>query len=137
MVIRAVERYDAIMSEAIRPDITELIGIYNANGGFTGELTYLAGKLFRNQHCALCDITHGLLSEKSAFKACKSSLELPLKTLHINEQEESLALFTEGKTPCVVGRTVSGFEMLLDREVLEKCNKSVEAFTQALERALG
>ena len=124
------------MSESSLKPITELIGVYNANGGLTGELAYVTGKLFGTAHCALCDITHGWVSEKSAFKECKTSLDRPLKTLHINEQEADLAAFTANQTPCVVGRTEDGFVMLLDAEALEACHKSVDAFRAALDKAL-
>ena len=116
--------------------ITELIGVYNANGGLAGELAYVTGKLFGTAHCALCDITHGWVKEKAAFKDCRRSVSVPLRTVHINEQEESLADFTRGHTPCVVGRTDAGFIMVLDEAALEACEASVDAFSEALQAAI-
>ena len=49
--------------------IDQLIGIYNAKGSIAGELAYLFGKLRGTAQCALCDISHGPLKEKSAFLA--------------------------------------------------------------------
>ena len=118
--------------------ITELYGIYNANGGLVGELAYVAGKLFGIAHCALCDITHSGISEKSEFKACRTAQTVPLTTLHLNEQAPDLAAFTRGQTPCVVGKHPDGtFRLLLDAQRLEDCNRSVQAFAEALEQALG
>jgi len=114
----------------------ELIGVYNANGGLAGELAYVSGKLMGTAHCSLCDITHGLVREKAEFKACKEALPVPLRTLHINEQEADLAAFTKGRTPCVVGRTAENFVILLDEEALEGCHKSVDAFAEALGQIL-
>ena len=117
--------------------VTELYGIYNANGGLLGEVAYLAGKLFGQTHCALCDISHSGISEKSDFKKCRESQPIPLIMLHINEQHDDLAAFTQDKTPCVVGRREDGtWNMLLDAHTLETCNRSVQAFAEALEKAL-
>ena len=38
--------------------ISELVGVYDADGGLPGELAYLWGKLRGTRHCGLCDITH-------------------------------------------------------------------------------
>ena len=115
---------------------TELYGVYNANGGLMGELAYVTGKLLGTTHCALCDITHGLVKEKASFQACRQELPIPLHTLHINEQEPALAEFTNARTPCVVGKRTEGFVMLLDAGALEACSKSVDSFTEALRAAL-
>ena len=116
---------------------TAVFGIYNANGGIVGELRYLAGKLFGQTHCALCDITHSGISEKKEFKACRESQPVPMQVLHINEQDDDLATFTQGQTPCVVGQRQNGeWVVLLDADALEACHRSVEAFSKALDAAL-
>ena len=51
------------------PGITKLIGIYDADGGIFGEIKYFAGKIFANQHCSLCDITHG--KSKNEWAKCE------------------------------------------------------------------
>ena len=95
------------------------------------------GKLLGRAHCALCDITHSGISEKKAFSTCRNSLPIPLTTLHINEQPKELAEFTKDQTPCVVGQRESGrWIVLLDADALEACQRSVEAFSQALHSAL-
>ena len=114
----------------------EIVGIYHADGGLLGELRYVVGKLLGTTHCALCDITHGAVREKSSFRSCRESLELPFRALHLNEQGAGLASFTRGKTPCVVGRKGTQWHLLLGPEALEALNGSVDAFDEALKAAL-
>ena len=111
---------------------TELVGVYHADGSLLGELRYVWGKLRGTAHCALCDITHGALTEKSDFKACRARLPVPLRTLHLDERSPELTAATEGQTPCVVGRAESGWELVLDAEDLERCAASVDAFEAQL-----
>ena len=48
-------------------DAIEVVGVYHANGGVLGEIAYVFGKILGQTECALCDVTHGLLFEKSAI----------------------------------------------------------------------
>jgi len=124
------------MTDTESPKIQALYGVYNANGGLFGELAYITGKVLGTTHCALCDITHGLVKEKASFTACRADFSAPLKTVHINEQPHGLAKFTAGRTPCVVADTQTGFVMILDARALEACEKSVDGFSRALTDAL-
>ena len=114
----------------------ELVGVYHADGSLIGELRYVWGKLWGTAHCALCDITHGAVREKAAFQACREKLPIPLRTVHLDERSADLVEATEGRTPCVVGQTVEGWELVLDAEALESCQKSVEAFESLLQARL-
>lgn len=113
-----------------------LWGVYHANGGLLGELAYFVGKLRGTSHCALCDITHGALTKKPAFKALERELRMPVQLVHLNEQSEALAAVTQGQTPCIVGETDSRLDLLLGPAALEACNGSVNAFRQALQSRL-
>jgi hypothetical protein len=53
--------------------IRRLVGVYNANSTITGELAYFIGAGLGSAHCALCDITHGLVRERPEWKACRQS----------------------------------------------------------------
>ena len=110
----------------------EIFGIYNADGGFIGELKYVLGKILGKAHCSLCDITHSQISKKESWKALESRLDFELKLLHINEQEPDLREFTQGITPCVVSKKENKIMILLNSEQLENCNKSVNSFEEAL-----
>ena len=52
-----------------------LWGVYHANGGLVGELTYVIGKLRGTAHCGLCDITHGSVRVKPGWKTCEASFD--------------------------------------------------------------
>lgn len=114
----------------------KLYGIYHANGGLLGKLTYIAGKLMGQSQCALCDITHDMVREKEAFKNCAKQLPLPITNVHLNEQPTSLKAFTIGKSPCVVLEKEGLFLMALNREQLENCKGDVTAFEQRLKAFL-
>ncbi len=119
------------------PRFAELVGIYHAEGSLLGELRYLIGKLRGTAHCALCDISHGALTEKAEFKDLRSRLEVPLRMIHLDERDPDLVAASEGRTPCVLGRTEDGWELLLDATDLERCGKSVTDFETQLRAALG
>jgi len=115
--------------------MNRLWGVYHANGGLLGELSYVLGKVRGTAHCALCDITHGIRM-KEEWKVLASSLELPLQLVHLNEQPPALAAVTEGATPCVVEETDEGFTVLLGPQQLESVGGSVQLFSALLREAL-
>ena len=117
----------------MRPET--LWGVYHANGGLVGELTYVLGKLRGTAHCSLCDITHAIRM-KPEWKALEASLEIPFRLVHLNEQGSRLAALTRGTTPCVVGESEEGLSVLLGPEELEACGGSVGRFRGRLEAAL-
>ena len=116
----------------------KLYGIYQADGGLVGELTYVAGKLMGTRHCALCDFTHGMLTEKKEFQTCKNQLPVPIQNLHLNEQPAALKEFTLNHTPCVVLEKSNGFIRAMTAAELEACKGQVAMFqdkiTQFLQR---
>ena len=106
--------------------IDSIWGVYNADGGLLGELKYVAGVLFKGNHCSLCDITHKLAWEKKEMAALRETFDIPFKLVHLNEQPKDLALYTEGIAPIVVARTESGYITLVSDEELRGCNGSVQ-----------
>ena len=126
------------MSASDRPAaLTRLIGVYHADGGLLGELRYVVGKVRGTAHCALCDITHGRFTAKSAWTACAASFGVPVEVVHLNERTALLRDLTEGHTPCVVAVLHDGTaRVVLDADALEGCGGSVDAFAGALRDAL-
>ena len=100
-------------------EIAKIYGIYHADGGIIGELSYVWGKIRGTAHCSLCDITHKGISMKRDWKDFTNGLDVDFELLHLNEQSQGLADFTAGKTPCVLERWVKG--MKSTRKV-EGCN---------------
>jgi hypothetical protein len=101
--------------------VTRLTGVYHAKGSLTGEFAYVVGKALGTAHCALCDITHGRLRQKAAWRECRDALPVPFEAVHLDERSPEVRLATEGRTPCVVAHTPEGIEMLVDADELERC----------------
>ena len=62
------------------------MGIYDADGGLSGELRYAIGKVLGQRKCALCDITHGWnpFGSRSWKQACEVS-DVELDLVHRDE----------------------------------------------------
>lgn len=127
--------------EAVTPDggaeaprLLGLVGIYHATGTLWGEVSYWVRARLGGGHCALCDITHGSLREKPEWRTCRGALPVPMETVHLDERDAELAGFTDGRTPCVVARTTSGLEMLLDAAALEACEGAPRRLAEAIDR---
>jgi hypothetical protein len=116
--------------------IDQLIGVYHANGSWRGELAYLVGKLSGRAHCALCDITHGVLRRRRAFDACTATLPVPFDLVHLDERSDEVAAVSEGLTPCVLARTGAGLVVLLDAGDIESCHGDPGRFRDGIDRAI-
>lgn len=116
--------------------VERLTGVYDADGSLIGELRYVLGKLLGSAHCALCDISHRGVREKSEFRQCRSELPVPFEVVHLDERSDEIARLTAGRTPCVVAHTSEGALILLDAERLEACEGEVGAFRGALDEAM-
>ena len=113
-----------------------LIGIYNADASITGELRYLLQKVFSNDACALCDITHGWNPlGKSAWRR-RPETEPNVIWLHRDEAPEGLLNAVDGELPCVIADHGHRVEMLLDNEALKACEGDFATFTALLEEKL-
>jgi hypothetical protein len=127
---------DGRLPDGALTEVTELVGVYHANGTVLGELTYWIKARLGRGHCQLCDITHGSVREKSEWRTCRSSLPVPFTTVHLDERSPEVARATEGLTPCVVAVTAEGIRILLDPADLERCAGSPSGLVAAVEAAL-
>ena len=112
--------------------IERIIGVYHAKGTALGELAYWLKARAGVAHCALCDITHGSVREKSEWRSCRAELPVAVETVHLDQRSPQLASFTEGRTPCVVAATDAGFVMLVDAEGLTACDGSPSCLVEAI-----
>ena len=119
-------------------DIVEVLGVYDADGGLRGELTYVVGHLLGRTECSLCDVTHSLVRRKSEWDAMASRLPVPVRLVHRNEVTASeRAAWTSVGLPVVLAATRTGEHVvLLGRADLTALDGSVEAFDAALRDAL-
>ena len=116
--------------------VTELLGVYDAEGSLRGELRYLIGKWRGTAHCELCDITHGRLREKQEFRALRERLPVPLTLVHLDERATDVATASEAAVPCVLARVDGKLHIVMEREALRACGGDVHRFGATLRDAL-
>jgi len=117
--------------------IARLIGVYDADGSMVGELSYLLRARIGRAHCALCDITHGRLSERADWRACRERLPVPVVMFHRDDQPEGVRNAVGALAPVLVAETVAGaLVVLADREQLELCAGSPERLREHIESAV-
>ena len=116
--------------------VIRLVGVYDADSTLRGELTYWVGARLGRAHCSLCEITHGLVRERSDWKACRAGLPIPFDTFHRNDQPAPVRRVTGDIAPVVVAETDSGIVMLLGPADLDSCDGSVDRLVAAVERAV-
>ena len=114
----------------------KLYGVYHANGGIPENSPTSLVKFLGQTHCALCDITHGMVRTKEAFKECQRQTPVAFTNLHLNEQPDALKTFTTNQTPCVVLEKEGYFFMALDKQALENCRGDVGLFQERLNNFL-
>lgn len=114
--------------------VREIIGVYDADGSLIGELRYLVGARLGHRHCSLCDITHGALREKSAWRASRARLPVPVRMVHRDERDDDVRHATP-VTPAVVARTGDGVVPLLGPDELEACAADPDALVAAVTAA--
>ena len=108
-----------------------LVGIYDADGGLSGELRYAVGKVLGRGKCALCDITHGWnpMGSRSWKQACATS-EVELDLVHRNEATAEQLAAATGLPSIVRQRDAQWNEVLTTAEIAQY----VGAPTQLLNR---
>jgi len=115
--------------------ITSLIGVYDADGTVIGEITYWLGARIGRAHCALCDVTHGLFTERESWRQWRASLPVPFALFHRDDAPAEVIAIA-GALPAVVARTEAGLIPLMDRSTLEDCSGDLDSFVDGLRKAL-
>ncbi|WP_322920084.1 hypothetical protein [Nocardioides renjunii] len=118
--------------------ISELVGVYDADGGLLGEAAYVWGRLRGTRHCSLCDITHSTVRRKAEWDRMAASLPVPVRLLHLNELDDGLrrAVASTG-APVVLGREGDEWREVVGSEELDEMAGSVGALEVVLRRRLG
>ncbi|GAA5109298.1 hypothetical protein GCM10023339_09210 [Alloalcanivorax gelatiniphagus] len=116
--------------------VTELVGVYDADGGLLGEAAYVWGKVRGTRHCGLCDITHSTVRRKREWDHLVAELPVPVRLLHLNELDDDLrAAVAEAGAPVVLAHDGTGWSALVSAAELDAMGGSVDAFGAAV-RAL-
>lgn len=114
--------------------VTRLVGVYDADHTLRGELLYWVGTRLGRAHCALCDVTHGLVRAKRPWHEYRASLPVAFDTYHRDDQPDSVRAL--GVVPVVAAETSDGIRILLGPEALDDCAGSVDALASAVAVAL-
>jgi hypothetical protein len=117
--------------------ISELVGVYDADGGLRGEAAYVWGKVRGTKHCGLCDITHSTVRRKGEWDRMAAELPVPVRLLHLNELDATLeeAVASTG-APVVLARDEAGWRELVGAAELDRMAGSVDALATVLRRHL-
>ena len=117
--------------------VTELVGVYDADGGLLGEAAYVWGKVRGTRHCGLCDITHSTVRRKSEWDRMVARLPVPVRLLHLNELDDDLrAAVAATRAPVVLARDAGVWRELVGVAALDDMAGSVDAFEAAVRRRL-
>ncbi|HET7822001.1 MAG TPA: hypothetical protein VFL10_10790 [Ornithinibacter sp.] len=118
--------------------VVEVVGVYDADGGVVGELTYVVGHLLGRTSCSLCDLTHGSVRRRPEWDAMAARLPVPVRLVHRNEAtDDERATWSVSGLPAVLGLRADGSRtVLLGPTGLSALDGSLPALEQALLDAL-
>lgn len=116
--------------------IIRMIGVYDADGTLRGEVAYWIGARLGRRHCSLCEVTHGLFTEKNEWKSCRSSLPVPFDTYHRDDQPDAVRGATNDRTPVVVAETSGGIVVLLDGSQIDDAQGDPERLVTLIQSAV-
>ena len=117
--------------------VSELVGVYDADGGLLGEAAYVWGKVRGTRHCGLCDITHSTVRRKGEWDRMVARLPVPVRLLHLNELDDDLvAAVAATRAPVVLAREGDGWRELVGAAELDEMAGSVTAFEAAVRARL-
>ena len=111
-------------------NITELIGVYDADSTLLGEISYWVGARLGTTHCSLCELTHGLFTKKSEWKQCAESLTIPFHLFHRDDAPQDVIAALAGQFPAVLQRTTEGLKVILIKDELERFHGRTADFAE-------
>ena len=115
---------------------SELVGVYDANGGLLGEAAYVWGRLRGTAHCGLCDITHSTVRRRAEWDRMATGLPVPIRLLHLNEMDDHIAgVVAATGAPVILGRDDDWRELVTAAE-LDEMAGSVSALEVVLRQCL-
>lgn len=118
------------MTEPLR--VSELIGVYDADGSVVGEIRYWVGARLGRSHCSLCDITHGTFRERSEWRAFRELLPVEFTTWHRDDAPAGVIGACGANFPVVLARVDAEIMVLLDETALEGLGGDVDQLAAAI-----
>lgn len=116
--------------------IVRLIGVYDAEGTLRGEVAYWIGARLGRRHCSLCEVTHGLFTEKIEWRSCRSGLPVPFDTYHRDDQPPEVRVTAQNRAPVIVAETTTGHVVLLDGLRIENAGGDPHRLIEMIETAV-
>ncbi len=113
-------------------NVVEFIGVYDADSTLLGEISYWIGARLGTTHCSLCELTHGLFTEKREWKECAADLGVPFNTFHRNDAPDDVLASLNGSFPAVLARTTAGLSIILTNQALQGFSGNTADFAQWL-----
>lgn len=113
-------------------NVVEFIGVYDADSTLLGEISYWIGARLGTTHCSLCELTHGLFTEKREWKECAADLGVAFNTFHRNDAPDDVLATLAGEFPAVLQRTAEGLSVILTKNALDNFDGNTTDFAQWL-----
>jgi hypothetical protein len=113
-------------------NVVEFIGVYDADSTLIGEVSYWIGARLGVTHCSLCELTHGLFTQKSEWKTSTKELSIPFHTFHRDDAPSDVLAALAGAFPAVLQRTAEGLSVILTKDALESFGGDTADFAQWL-----
>jgi hypothetical protein len=118
-------------------EVTRLIGVYDADGTILGELSYFLRARVGRAHCALCDITHGRVRERSDWRTERDRLPVPFTTFHRDDQPAAIRAAASSAAPVVLAEMTEGtLVVMVGPDELEACGGAPKQLVAAIESAM-
>lgn len=120
----------------VKQPVSEFIGVYDADSTLVGEVAYWIGARLGRTHCSLCDLTHGVFTQKSEWKQCTQNLSVPFHTFHRNDAPRDVLAVADGAFPLVLARHGEELRVVLTSSDLVAFHASTADFAVWLESYL-
>jgi len=106
--------------------LKKLIFVYNADSGKLNALMDSLQKVVNpsSYSCKLCELTHGAMEEKKAWKNFRENLDLETEFFHKNEFQKLFASKFGHKFefPIILAQTDKGLEVFLSKNEFSEIN---------------
>lgn len=114
----------------------QVVGIYNADGGWRGELRYTLGLMSGGEHCSLCNITHGWnpLGRSDWKRAC-SDAPFDIKLIH-RDRASNAQTHAAGTLPAIVAGANDVWRVVVSADELDRWAGDAEALIALIQSRL-
>jgi hypothetical protein len=113
-----------------------VILVYDGHSGVRAMLLDVLRKAVGREDCPLCEITHGPLGKRDAWRRCERRLGVMVDALHRDQIPEAWSL-SRAAVPCILGRVRDELPfVLVTRHQIEACGGEVHVLMERLQSTL-